>query len=254
MRNTAIAFCLSLAFCLIAFAGVASAKDEINRKEIEKIVEEYINAHPDVIERSMRAYYERMKQEAANKELADAFANRQTVSVEGSPVLGEDSAKITIVEFSDFQCPYCSRSVQTMKDLRIKYGNLVRLVYKHFPLVNHTNAHPAAIASMAAGKQGKFWEMHDALMMNQHQWGAADSKEMEDIVSGYAKALGLDMQKFKKDLKDPSFEETIKRDINLGMKLSIQATPTFFVNGVQVRGAVDISYFSMVIDRLLKEK
>jgi len=247
MKNTVIALCLSLGLAL-----PAAAQQGGDREKIEKIVEEYIMAHPEVIERSMKAHYEKMRLEAMEKEFTDSFANRQTVSVEGSPILGDESAKITIVEFSDFQCPYCAVSVQSIKQVREKYGAQVRIAYRHFPLPNHPGAIPAAKASLAAEKQGKFWAYHDLLMRRQEEWGKAP-EPVKTFVE-YARSLGLDAERFKRDLADPEFESIINRDLNLGKTLRIQATPTFFVNGVQVRGAVKLDYFSKVIDKLLAEK
>ena len=247
MKNIVFVLCMSLGIALPAMAQQGT-----DREAIEKIVEEYIVTHPEVIERSMQAYYEKKKQDAMEREFNDAFTNRTSLSVEGTPLLGLASAKITIVEFSDYQCPYCARAVQTIAQVRQKYGAQVRLSYRHFPLPNHPAALPAAKASMAAEKQDKFWAYHDLLMARQSEWGQ-ESDPMEKFVS-YAKALGMDPERFKKDIGNPDFENIINRDLELGKSLQVQATPTFFINGVQVRGAVDISYFSAVIDKLLQEK
>ncbi|MDH5639143.1 MAG: thioredoxin domain-containing protein, partial [Nitrospinota bacterium] len=157
MKNIIMAFCLSLSLALPAATQVAYAQKGADQAKIDKIIEAYILAHPEVIERSMQVYYEKKKQEARKKELSEAFANRKLLGVEGLPLKGNPNGKITIVEFSDFQCPYCAQSVHTINQVQKKYGDKVRIAYKHFPLSNHASARAAAKASLAAEKQGKFW-------------------------------------------------------------------------------------------------
>ena len=252
MKNIIMAFCLSLSLALPAATQVAYAQKGADQAKIDKIIEAYILAHPEVIERSMQVYYEKKKQEARKKELSEAFANRKLLGVEGLPLKGNPNGKITIVEFSDFQCPYCAQSVHTINQVQKKYGDKVRIAYKHFPLSNHASARAAAKASLAAEKQGKFWAYHDVLMRRQAEWGAAPEPVIMFV--DYARKLGLDAKLFKNDMSDPNFNIRIDRDVNLGNELKIQATPTFFVNGVHVRGAVNVAYFSNVIDKLLAEK
>lgn len=142
-----------------------------------------------------------------------------------SPVSGNPKAPITIVEFSDFQCPYCSRIAPYMDTLVRKYPTQIKLVYKHFPLNFHTAAPAAAAASMAAQLQGKFWEFRYAL--------ASHSKELNDSTFlVVAKQVGLDLVKFKKDMVlDAAKQARIDEDMQLGMKVGVQGTPNFYVNG-----------------------
>jgi len=142
-----------------------------------------------------------------------------------SPVIGNPKAPITIVEFSEFQCPYCSRIAPYMDTLMRKYPDKLKLIYKHFPLSFHANAPSAAAASMAAQNQGKFWEFRYAL--------APYGKELND--STYikiAKQIGLDVERFKIEMAlDPSKQARIDSDIQLGIKIGVQGTPNFYVNG-----------------------
>jgi protein-disulfide isomerase len=142
--------------------------------------------------------------------------------------------------------------VAIINGLEKKYGDKVNFVFKHYPLERiHPVARSAAKASMAAGEQGKFWEYHDTLMAKQAEWGKGDSNK---LYSSYAKQAGINEDQFNKDMKTPAYEKKISSDIALGKKLGVQSTPTFFVNGVMVRGARDVNYFSKVIDHLLAEK
>jgi len=179
---------------------------------------------------------------------APAPAARVTdINVAGAPMRGAKNAPITIVEFSDFQCPFCGRVEPTLKELEKQYGNKLKLVWKNQPLPFHNNARPAAMAAMAANEQGKFWEMHDKLFSNQQ---ALDRASLER----YAQELGLDMGKFKAALDSNKFDAQITADANEGMRVGANGTPTFFINGRQVVGAQPIDAFKAVIDDELKNK
>jgi protein-disulfide isomerase len=143
---------------------------------------------------------------------------------DGAPVRGAPMAKVTIVEFSDFQCPHCAAAhPDLLRALREFDGN-VKLVYRYFPLSNHSRALPAAKAAEAARMQGKFWEMHDALFEHQRELEDADLKR-------YAGQLGLDMARFETDLSSAEVSARVQADRELGQKAGIEATPTFFING-----------------------
>jgi len=246
MKKTIIAL---LAITLVIYGQAAAYA--LDKSEVEKIIEEYINNHPEVIENSLRKHMERQREQARQAELERSFQDTKDVDPSGSPSMGNDSAPVTIVEFSDFECPYCARAVVTLKQLTKKYGDKVRVVYKHYPIENHAKAWPAALASMAAHEQGKFWEFHDMLMFKQNEWRAVE--DPVKIFIRYAESLGLDKDKFKQALSNKNLREAVQKDMEQAKKLQVQATPTFFVNGVMVRGAVDIDYFSKVVDRLLAE-
>ena len=173
-----------------------------------------------------------------------AIAN---IDIATAPVKGPKNAPVTIVAFSDFQCPFCSRVVPILHDLEKQYGNKVKIAFKHQPLPFHPNARPAANASMAANEQGKFWEMHDKLFANQ---GALDRQSLEK----YAQEIGLDMGKFKSALDGNKFDALITKDSNEGTAAGANGTPTFFINGRQLVGAQPIDQFKAIIDEELKKK
>ncbi|VAX20940.1 Periplasmic thiol:disulfide interchange protein DsbA [hydrothermal vent metagenome] len=239
-----VLFALSLLMAAPSFAA--------DKKEIEGIIKNYIEAHPEVIDNAMQKYYMAKRKEQEETQFRQSLKNRLNVPVDGSPVKGSVSAPVTVVEFSDFQCPYCARSVAIIGALGKKYGDKIRFVFKHYPLERiHPVARSAAKAAMAAGEQGKFWQFHDTLMAKQLEWKKGDANKH---YARYAKQLGINGEKFGKDMKTPAYEKKINSDIALGKKLGVQSTPTFFVNGVMVRGARDVGYFARVIDYLLVEK
>jgi protein-disulfide isomerase len=168
------------------------------------------------------------------------------VAVGKSPAKGPANAPVTIVEFSDFQCPYCSRVGPTLQKVLEDYPKDVRVVYKHYPLSFHKQALPAAKASAAAGRQGKFWEMHDLLFQNQRELNEAAFK-------GYAQELGLDVSQFEKDYASPAVAQEVEADMTLARSLGVTGTPGFFVNGRFLSGAQPYSAFKTKIDAELKE-
>ncbi len=168
-------------------------------------------------------------------------------------VRGEKTAKVTLTEFSDLQCPACKAYEpiveQAMKDLNGK----LKLVYKHFPLPAHKNGLAAAKAAEAAGVQGKFWEMHDLLFQKQEEWGVLDAGSVSDKFVAYAAGLKLDQDKFKSDLNDSSLEAKIKAEQSEGIDLGVNSTPTFYINNQLVQSAPQ-SYpeFKKLIDQYIK--
>jgi protein-disulfide isomerase len=168
------------------------------------------------------------------------------INITGAPALGPKNAPVTIVAFSDFQCPFCGRVVPTLHELEKTYEGKIKVVFKHQPLSFHANARPAAMASMAANEQGKFWEMHDKLFSNQTN---LDRPSLEK----YAQELGLDMGKFKAALDSNKFDSYITADSNEGMRVGANGTPTFFINGRQLVGAQPVDSFKAVIDDELKK-
>ncbi len=162
------------------------------------------------------------------------------------PVAGNPGAPVTIVEFSDFQCPFCGRAQPTVKQVEQAYGNQVRVVWKHQPLPMHSQAVPAALAAEAARQQGKFWQMHDKLFQNQQ---ALDQQSLER----YAGEVGLDLGRFRTAQQDPKLKARIEEDQALASRLGINATPTFVVNGEQLVGAQPFDKFKEVIDAQLQK-
>ncbi len=175
-----------------------------------------------------------------------APVERKTVAATGA-AKGPENAPITIVEFSDFQCPYCSRANETVDQVMKAYPNQVRLVFRHFPLDFHQQAPKASEAALCAGDQGKFWEMHDTLFANQ--------KALEvPALKGYAKQLGLDTGKFDKCLDSGEKGSIVQADLADGKKVGVNGTPAFFINGILLSGAQPFDEFKSVIDAELQPK
>ena len=166
--------------------------------------------------------------------------------IDGSPVEGSPDALVTLVDFSDYQCPFCGRANSTIQQLQKDYGSKLRVVMKEFPLTTiHPMARGAALAVVAAGAQGKYWPMHDKLFANQTALQPA-------ALEGYAKDLGLDEARFKADLTDPKTAAVVERDTELGNSLGVSSTPAVFINGRRlVGGAVPIDSFKALIDEEL---
>ena len=223
--------------------------------DVPKAVEEFLQSPrgQEILGKAMQAFIENHQRQAAQKEAEDAaarleeqFRNPAKIDIGSSPVKGPADAKITIVEFSDFQCPYCLRGRDTMEELMKAYPGQIRLVFKNLPLPMHPEAVAAARAALAAGKQGKFWEMHDALFASQEKLG-------EDLYLAKAKEFGLDAGKFKSDMTAPDVNKQIEDDQALASQRGIEGTPAFYVNGVELAGAYPVEHFKTVIDRWLAQ-
>ncbi|HKY71780.1 MAG TPA: DsbA family protein [Nitrospira sp.] len=163
------------------------------------------------------------------------------VDTNGDRRMGPDRAPITIVEFSDFQCPYCRQGVKILKTLRQLYGDRIRIVYRDYLGPNHPYALQAAEAARCAGEQGKFWEYHDLLFDRQSTGTGWDFRLL-------AKELGLQPSAFDSCLRSGRFRDQIAKDLHEGLKLGITSTPTFFINGRPLVGAQPLSRFQALID------
>ena len=144
--------------------------------------------------------------------------------IDGAPVRGAPMATVTIVEFSDFQCPFCGRAHPVLAEAIAELDGRVKLIFKHFPLSGHVRGMPAARAAVAAQRQGKFWQMHDLMFEHQQELG-------DEQLLGYAKQLGLDMDRFKTDLASSEVQAQIDADKEAGIRLGVDSTPTIIVNG-----------------------
>jgi protein-disulfide isomerase len=238
---------------------------KISQKEFDEFVESkhipksQIN---DQIKERIFAYLETMKKQ----DLRTAFVAKQTkgnpvevyfkkpkmqvqVDVGQAPVYGKADAPVTIVEFSDFQCPFCSRGAEIVTQIKKKYSNKVRIAFKQFPLPMHKDARPAAEASMCVNEQSsdKFWKFHDLAFKNQDKLDKAS-------LDKYAKDSGADMKKFEECVTAKKYADYVTKDMAYGESIGVKSTPTFFVNGQLVSGAVPIEQFSEIIDEELAEK
>lgn len=165
----------------------------------------------------------------------------------GSPEIGPANAKITIVEFSDFQCPYCVLAVPQIQALLKAYPTQVKLIFKQFPLEIHSRAFLAATSAIAAYKQGKFWEMHDAMFEHHNDLSP------ESLVA-VAKSLGLDVARFEKDMNSEATKQAIEKDVNDGEQAGVQGTPTIFVNGQRYNGPIRLEALKPIFDNAISGK
>jgi len=182
--------------------------------------------------------------EAANVKVAGNVERFKIPVTNAQPSKGPNDALVTIVEFSEFQCPFCARVLPTTKQIVDTYGDKVRIVWRNNPLGFHNNAGPAAAVAMEAYAQGgsdKFWEIHDVLFANQKALGRAE-------LEGYAQQAGLDMEKVKKALDEGTHAKAIQADQSLASQVGANGTPYFFINGRQLRGAQPFPAFKTVID------
>ncbi len=185
---------------------------------------------------------EKQNQDRSRK-MEEQFANPVKVPVDNSPVSGNPTARITIVEFSDFECPFCKRGAETVKQVLEKFGDEVRLVFKHRPLDFHKNAKKAHKAAWAAAQKGKFAQAKDFLFANQAALG--DDSTYDRL----ADELKINRQEFRKLMDSPEADEAIRKDGQLADKLGVSGTPTYFINGVMLEGAYPYEEFERVIKR-----
>jgi len=165
---------------------------------------------------------------------------------QGDWMIGSTTAPVTLIEYSDFQCPACKLYDPILRKLIEDYGDKVSLIYRHFPLSQHQQAKPTAYAAEAAGRQGKFWEMHDIIFDKQNEW--ADRPSVNSKLENYAKGLGLNMEKFKADFSDSAIKTKVEADFKSGIEAEVNATPTFFLNGVKIDAPRSLEEFKNKID------
>lgn len=233
----------SLITCLAGFVlSSCSSQDQVN-----KYIEEYMAKNgTDIVEKALDEIIKKRRQ-GSEPSLEDKMKDRVEVSLEGAPVKGAKDAPVTIVEFSDFECPFCSRVLPTVDKVMKDYEGKVKIAFRQNPLPFHQTAKPSAKAAMAAQAQGKFWEYHDILFKNQRD-------QTDENFVKWAKQLGLNVEKFKKDMKNPEFDKRIEADQNFARQNGAGGTPAFFINGVRLVGAQPYEKFKEIIDALLKEK
>jgi protein-disulfide isomerase len=171
---------------------------------------------------------------------------RQKVAANG-PAKGSPSAPIELIEFSDFQCPFCLRADPTVQQVLKTYGDRIHFVYRHYPLPNHPNARPAAEAAACANEQGKFWPYHDRLFANPTKLSAADLKQ-------HAADLGLNAAQFNACVDSHKFKSEVDADVRDGEQAGVNGTPAFFINGRTISGAQPYDVFKKIIDEELAAK
>ncbi len=192
-------------------------------------------------------YYEGLKKEMNIEVMLPAYEPPKVAVDATGPSKGPESAPITIVEWSDFECPYCVKAEPTVKQLLAAYPGKIRLVYRDFPLPMHPRAPKAAEAAHCAGDQGKYWEMHEKLFANATKLELADLK-------GYARAVGVDGAKFDKCIDSNEKAAVVEKHKKAGDEVGVTGTPAFFINGRSLSGAQPLEAFKAIVDQELKAK
>jgi protein-disulfide isomerase len=167
------------------------------------------------------------------------------ISTAGSPVTGPPNAPVTLIEFSDFQCPYCYKAADQLRAVLKAYPTQVKLVFRQYPLESHSQAALAAAAAIAAHKQGKFWPLHDAMFAHRQDLS-------RPAITKLAAGLGLDMKRFEVDWPAKETLNAVMRDMQDGEKAGVDGTPTIFLNGKHYRGSLELDRMRAVIDAELK--
>ena len=173
------------------------------------------------------------------------------ILISGKNTIGLPSAKVTVVEFADFQCPACGAFYPDMKKITSDYNGKIYYTYRHFPLPLHKNAMKAAQAAQAGAVENKFWKMHDKLFETQSEWSEVDDPTA--LFVSYAKSSGIDEVKFKKALDENIYVSTIQKDIEDGNIAGVNSTPTVFVNGRKVEGANSIADLSAKVRQAIDD-
>ncbi len=246
MRAVCVLFRSGL--CAVCFLLLAASHNvqaqELDSKAFDKAMDQYL-ANDDNVEKVVNAM-KRFMEQAPQREVEKQFKNPVKIDIGKSPVKGNPKAPVAIVVFSEFQCPFCMRVEPTLKEVATTYGDKVKFVWKNYPLPMHNMARPAAQAAWAAQQQGKFWEFHDEVFAKA---GRFTNEDLEAI----AQKLGLNIDRFKKDMASPEAAKAIDEDMKVAESLGVQGTPGFFINGVSLRGAQPLENFKSIIDRWLKD-
>jgi protein-disulfide isomerase len=239
-----------------------AGKIEISDKEAKEFAKGKVpegQMNDQILQGVKRYLTAQKKMEVVEKWMADQTKNNPVevfirkvkrpvydVEVGNSPFYGNKDAKVTVVEFSDFECPYCAKGADVMTQIKKKYGKKVRLVFKHFPLPFHKKAKGASEVSLCLNEQKPelFWKAHDEMFKNQDKLGVEELKAM-------AKKLGADTGKLDECLKSKKFIANIDADMTHGTQIGVKSTPTFFVNGQMITGAQDFKVFEELIEEAL---
>jgi protein-disulfide isomerase len=238
---------------------VVSKMDEPSDAEIKALYEGAVaqgqklppldQVKPDIVrfiknqkgQQKLASYYDGVKKEMGVEVLLPAYVPPKVEVAATGPAKGPADAPITIVEFSDYQCPYCVRAEPAVKEVLAAYPGKVRIVYRDYPLPSHTLAPKAAEAAHCAGDQGKYWEMHDKLF-------AVGGKLEVESLKGYAKDVGLDAGKFDACLDSGQKAAEVEQHRKAGEEAGVNGTPAFFINGRLVSGAQPVETFKQIID------
>jgi protein-disulfide isomerase len=228
--------CDELVSTVCAELGADSAGCRATRDQAVEFLSDYcrtLQKQTDTIVADLK------QQEKAKLPLSEAV--QAQLAGDDAASIGAPDAKITLVIFSDFQCPFCARAAEVTKQVREKYKDNIRLVFRHLPLPNHPAAKPAAQAALAAHVQGKFWPFHDLLFANQ---GKLDATSLES----YAKEVGLLLPEFRKDASSEDLAKQLTTDMVMASTVAVNGTPTMFINGKRVSNPTDFATVAQEID------
>ncbi len=258
MKNTHLILSSIVAIAFTACAPSASQLKKAIEKDpsivfvaIEKDPEKFIEVVNSAAQNAQRKAQQKA-QDDESKSRDTEFANPLKPEIQGNRAsFGKPDAPITIVEYSDFQCPFCAKGYNTIKQVQSEYKDKVRIIFKHMPLDFHPLAMPSAKYYEAVARQGsdKAEKFHDAIFTNQ----ADLNSKKEAFLKEAARKVGADMKKLEKDLNDPTLLDTISKDMEEAKKFNITGTPGFIINGVSLRGAYPFEEFKTIIDRHLKK-
>jgi protein-disulfide isomerase len=235
---------------------ITAATDDEIKKVYDENKEALQNAPLDSVKGKIVDYLKAQRsgtrQQAFVDELKKKYPTKISLSAPkievgtgGRPVLGPANAPITIIEFSDYECPFCKRAEPALEQVFSTYKDKVKFVYRHYPLPFHQNARPASIAALCANPQGKYWEYHKKVF--------ASPSLAVDALNQIAKDLNLDMTKFAACMKDPEVSKMIDKDLEDGQAVGVNGTPAFFVNGRMLSGAQPFEKFKELINQALAE-
>lgn len=238
MKCTPLWFLTSLSLALIA-TGCQRIADHY--------IEDYLERNGAQMMQKLTGRQRQMDAQQLEEQFERQLKTPVSIPLEGSPSLGPDSAPVTIVAFSDFECPFCSRVVPTLKQLLQSNPGKIRLIFKHLPLPMHKNARLAAQAAIAAQAQGKFWEMHDKIFENQRALS-------ESAIQQFARDLKLDLKRFNRSLSAPETLARIESDLQTASIIGARSTPTFFMNGAMVRGALPLDQWNRLLAKALTSR
>jgi protein-disulfide isomerase len=245
-------------------AEVTSKISLVSEQEIEKFYQDnkaQIKTDDPELRNKIRAYLQNQKLQAKREEFLKSLRSqakivdnlkppptaRVAVSTEGAPVRGVANAPVTLVMFSDFECPFCKRTHPTVNQLLEKYAGKIKLVYRDLPLDSiHPQARRAAEAARCASAQGKFWQYYDVLFTESPKLGSEDLKR-------YAAQIGIDPKKFDDCLSAGTYKELVQKDADEAVSLGINGTPAFFINGRPLTGAQPYEMFARLIDEELSQ-
>jgi protein-disulfide isomerase len=240
-------------------AEVTSKVGLVTEQEIEKFYQEnkaQIKGEQGQVREQIRSYLQNQKLNAKRDEFLKSLRSqakvvinlkpppvlRVEISADGAPFKGPAKAPVTIVEFSDFHCPFCRRVIPTLTQIESKYGDKIKLVFRDFPIEGlHPGATKAHEAARCANEQGKFWPYHDKLF-------AGPPKSSPEIFKAFAKELGLDVASFETCFDAGKYQADIKKDIEEGNRVGVTGTPAFFINGRLISGAQPLEAFARIID------